>query len=101
MRSVPCETKAFCCEPTVRAELTKCCRNDNVQQRLIDFDAQEQSNYEPPVAVICCVWFLVTFFQNGKLIIYDEVGHLPMYEAPERTAQDIRKFFLTQLRLSF
>jgi len=37
--------------PTVRAELTKCCRNDNVQQRLIDFDAQEQSNYEPPVAV--------------------------------------------------
>ena len=44
---------------------------------------------------------LVTFFQNGKLIIYDEVGHLPMYEAPERTAQDIRNFFLTQLRLSF
>ena len=36
---------------------------------------------------------LVTFFQDGKLIIYDEVGHLPMYEAPEKTAKDIREFF--------
>ena len=44
---------------------------------------------------------LVTFFRNGKLIIYDDVGHLPMYEAPERTAQDIRKFFLTDLTSSF
>ena len=36
---------------------------------------------------------LVTFFQDGKLIIYDEVGHLPMYEAPEKTAKDIKEFF--------
>ena len=36
---------------------------------------------------------LVNFFQDGKLIIYDEVGHLPMYEAPEKTAKDIREFF--------
>ena len=27
---------------------------------------------------------LVNHFQDGKLIIYDEVGHLPMYEAPEK-----------------
>ena len=36
---------------------------------------------------------LVTFFQDGKLIVYDEVGHLPMYEAPEKTAKDIKEFF--------
>ena len=40
---------------------------------------------------------LVNFFQDGKLIIYDEVGHLPMYEAPERTAKDIIEFFYKRL----
>ena len=40
---------------------------------------------------------LVNFFQDGKLIIYDDVGHLPMYEAPERTAKDIIEFFYKRL----
>ena len=40
---------------------------------------------------------LVNHFQDGKLIIYDDVGHLPMYEAPERTAKDIIEFFYKRL----
>ena len=40
---------------------------------------------------------LVNHFQDGKLIIYDDVGHLPMYEAPKRTAKDIIEFFYKRL----
>ena len=40
---------------------------------------------------------LVNFFQDGQLNIYDDVGHLPMYESPERTAKDIIEFFNKRL----
>ena len=35
---------------------------------------------------------LATYIQNTKLIIYPEIGHLPMYEAPKRVARDIENF---------
>ena len=35
---------------------------------------------------------LATYIQNTKLIIYPEIGHLPMYESPKRVARDIETF---------
>ena len=35
---------------------------------------------------------LATYIQNTKLIIYPEIGHLPMHEAPKRVAKDIENF---------
>jgi pimeloyl-ACP methyl ester carboxylesterase len=35
---------------------------------------------------------LATYIPNTKLIIYPEIGHLPMYEAPKRVARDIKNF---------
>ena len=35
--------------------------------------------------------------KNSELKIYTEVGHLPMYEAPENTANDIKKFIESRL----
>ena len=35
---------------------------------------------------------LATYIPNSKLIIYPEIGHFPMYEAPKRVARDIENF---------
>ena len=35
---------------------------------------------------------LASNIPNTKLIIYPEIGHLPMYEAPKRVAGDIKTF---------
>ena len=35
---------------------------------------------------------LATYIPNTKLIIYPEIGHLPMHEAPKRVAKDIENF---------
>ncbi|MEL6864374.1 MAG: alpha/beta hydrolase [Bacteroidota bacterium] len=32
---------------------------------------------------------------HSQLLVYKEVGHVPMEEIPERTAEDARRFFLT------
>ena len=37
------------------------------------------------------------YIKNSELKIYTEVGHLPMYEAPENTANDIKKFTKSRL----
>ena len=33
------------------------------------------------------------YIQNSHLVIYPNIGHLPMYETPARVADDIKKFF--------
>lgn len=36
------------------------------------------------------------YIQNSHLVIYPNIGHLPMYETPARVADDIKKFFLIE-----
>ena len=36
------------------------------------------------------------YIQNSQLVIYQKIGHLPMYETPARVADDIKKFFLIE-----
>ena len=38
---------------------------------------------------------LAEYIPKNQLIIYPEIGHLPMYEAPDRVANDIKDFFTT------
>ena len=36
------------------------------------------------------------YIQNSQLLIYPKIGHLPMYETPERVADDIKNFLLIE-----
>ncbi|MEL6591980.1 MAG: alpha/beta hydrolase [Bacteroidota bacterium] len=50
----------------------------------------EQDNWLP----LSNAYHFLNVMPNAKLIIYEDLGHIPMEEAPEETAQDLDEFMI-------